>query len=126
MSPLNQGIIKATSKISDHCVTYVYIPFKYPLHRTFTIMHCTSNGTQFFVFKILHTESLHGHSYNKTLITAFKFWRRMISILMLRYLVKINNLVFVGMKIPFHNPFCTVSAIHLDGVRSICSFIKCP
>ena len=37
-----------------------------------------------------------------------------------------NNLVFVGMKIPFHNPFCTVSAIHLDGVRSICSFIKCP
>ena len=30
------------------------------------------------------------------------------------------------MKIPFHNPFYTVSAIHLDGVRSICSFIKCP
>ena len=31
----------------------------------------------------------------------------------------INTLVFV-------NPFCTVSAIHLDGFRSICSFIKCP
>ena len=25
------------------------------------------------------------------------------------------------MKITFHNLFCTVGAIHLDGVRSICS-----
>ena len=72
MSPLNQVIIKVTSKISDHCVTYVYIPFEYTLHRIFTIMHCTSNGTQFFVFKILHTEILHGHRNNKTLAT-FKF-----------------------------------------------------
>ena len=23
-------------------------------------------------------------------------------------------IVFVGVKIPFHNPFCTVSAIHLN------------
>ena len=30
------------------------------------------------------------------------------------------------MKIPFHHPFLTVSAIHFGGVRSICSFIKCP
>ena len=39
------------------------------------------------------------HRYSKTL-TRFKFLRRMISILLLRYLVKINNLVIVGMKIP--------------------------
>ena len=45
---------------------------------------------------------------------------------MLYYLVKINNLFFIGMRIPFHNPFCTVSAIHLDEVRSICSVMKPP
>ena len=36
MTPLNQGIIKVPSEISDHCATYVYLPFKYPLHGTFT------------------------------------------------------------------------------------------
>ena len=58
-------------------------------------------------------------------LTRFKFRRRMISILLLWYLEKIINLVFVGMKIPFHNPFCTISGIHMDGVLSVCSFIKC-
>ena len=36
MTPLNQGIIKVTSEISDHCATYVYIPFEYPLNGTST------------------------------------------------------------------------------------------
>ena len=36
MTPLNLGIIKVSSEISDHCATYVYLPFEYPLHRTFT------------------------------------------------------------------------------------------
>ena len=36
MTPLNQGIINAPSEISDHCGTYVYLPFAYPLHGTFT------------------------------------------------------------------------------------------
>ena len=35
MSPLNQGIIKVPPDISDHCATYVYLPCKYPVHRTF-------------------------------------------------------------------------------------------
>ena len=39
---------------------------------------------------------------------------------------KQTKLVFVGMKIPLYNPFCIVSAIHLDGVHSVCSFMKCP
>ena len=41
---------------------------------------------------------LYAQRYSKTL-TRFKFWWRMISMLLLWYLVKINNLVFVGMKI---------------------------
>ena len=36
MTTLNQGIIKVASEISDHCATYVYLPFEYPLHGTFT------------------------------------------------------------------------------------------
>ena len=36
MSPLNQGIIKVLPDISDHCATYVYLPFEYPVHGTFT------------------------------------------------------------------------------------------
>ena len=36
MSPLSQGIIQVPNEISDHCATYVHIPFKYPLHGTFT------------------------------------------------------------------------------------------
>ena len=36
MSPLNQGIIKVPPDISDHCATYVYLPFEYPVHGTFT------------------------------------------------------------------------------------------
>ena len=36
MSPLNQGIIKVPPDISDHCATYVYLPFEYPVHVTFT------------------------------------------------------------------------------------------
>ena len=35
MSPLNQGIIKVPSDISDHCDTYVYLSFEYPVHETF-------------------------------------------------------------------------------------------
>ena len=31
MSPLNQGIIKVPPDISDHCATYVYLPFEYPV-----------------------------------------------------------------------------------------------
>ena len=36
MSPLSQGIIQVPNEISDHCATYVNIPFEYPLHGTFT------------------------------------------------------------------------------------------
>ena len=36
MSPFNQGIIKVPSDISDHCATYIYLPFEYPVHGTFT------------------------------------------------------------------------------------------
>ena len=34
--PLSQGIIQVPNEISDHCATYVNIPFEYPLHGTFT------------------------------------------------------------------------------------------
>ena len=36
MSPVNQGIIKVPPAISDHCATYVYLPFEYSVHGTFT------------------------------------------------------------------------------------------
>ena len=36
MTPLNQGIIKVPSEITDHCATYVYLPFEHPLHGSFT------------------------------------------------------------------------------------------
>ena len=36
MSPLSQGIIQVPNEISDHCTTYVHIPFEYPLHITYT------------------------------------------------------------------------------------------
>ena len=36
MSPLSQGTIKVPNKISDHCATYVHIPFEYSLHGTLT------------------------------------------------------------------------------------------
>ena len=68
---------------------------------------------------------MYAHRNRKTL-TRFKCRRRMISILLLWYLEKIIYLVFVGIIIPFHNPFCTISGIHMEGVRSIFSFIKCP
>ena len=32
MSPLIQGIIRVPPDISDHCATYVYLPFEYPKH----------------------------------------------------------------------------------------------
>ena len=36
MSPLIQGIIGVPPDISDHCATYVYLPFEYPVHGSFT------------------------------------------------------------------------------------------
>ena len=36
ITPLNQGIINVPSEVSDHCATYVYLPFEYPLRGTFT------------------------------------------------------------------------------------------
>ena len=36
MSPLNQEIIRVPPDISDHCATYVYQPFEYPVHGSFT------------------------------------------------------------------------------------------
>ena len=36
MSHPSQGNIKVPSEISDHCATYVHIPFEYPLSETFT------------------------------------------------------------------------------------------
>ena len=36
MPTLSQGIIQMPNEISDHCATYVRIPFEYPLHDTFT------------------------------------------------------------------------------------------
>ena len=36
MSTLSQGIIQVPNEISDHCATYVQIPFEYLLHDTFT------------------------------------------------------------------------------------------
>ena len=71
-------------------------------------------------YKLLHTESLHAHRNSKTL-TRLKFWRRMTSILLLWYLVEINNSFFVGMKIPFQYPFlyCRCNTLGID------SSIKC-
>ena len=39
MSTLSQGIIQVPNEISDHCATYVHIPFECPLHDTFTKMY---------------------------------------------------------------------------------------
>ena len=36
MPTLSQGLIQVPNEISDHCATYVHIPFEYPLHDTFT------------------------------------------------------------------------------------------
>ena len=36
MSPSIQGIIRVPPDRSDHCATYVYLPFEYPVHRSFT------------------------------------------------------------------------------------------
>ena len=36
MSLLNHGIIKVPPDISNQCATYVYLPFEYPVHGTFT------------------------------------------------------------------------------------------
>ena len=36
MSPLSQWIIQVPNEISEHCATYVHIPFEYPLHITYT------------------------------------------------------------------------------------------
>ena len=36
MSTLSQGMFQVPNEISDHCATYVHIPFEYPLHDTFT------------------------------------------------------------------------------------------
>ena len=36
MTSLSQGIINVPSEISDHCATYVYLPFEYPFHGGFT------------------------------------------------------------------------------------------
>ena len=36
MSFLHQGILEIPSEMSDHCATYLYLPFQYPLHISFT------------------------------------------------------------------------------------------
>ena len=36
MSTLSQGSIQVPNEISEHCATYVHIPFEYTLHDTFT------------------------------------------------------------------------------------------
>ena len=36
ISTLSQGMFQVPNEISDHCATYVHIPFEYPLHDTFT------------------------------------------------------------------------------------------
>ena len=36
MSFLHQGILEIPPEISDHSATYLYLPFQYPLHRSFT------------------------------------------------------------------------------------------
>ena len=36
MSLLNQGIIRVPPDVSDHCATYVYLPFEHPVHGSFT------------------------------------------------------------------------------------------
>ena len=38
MSPLIQGIIRVPPDISDHCATYVNLPFEYPVHGSFIEM----------------------------------------------------------------------------------------
>ena len=37
MSPLIHGIIGVPPDINDHCATYVYLPFEYPVHGSFTL-----------------------------------------------------------------------------------------
>ena len=95
------------------------------------VLHLKWNSFSFvcflnFTYKLLHSESLHAHRNSKTL-TRFKFWRGMISILLLLYLVKINNLVCVSMKIPFQCPFFVLSVQYTwDRYTSICLSIKSP
>ena len=36
MSFLHHGILEIPPEISDHSATYLYLPFQYPLHRSFT------------------------------------------------------------------------------------------
>ena len=35
MSFLHQGILEIQSEMGDHCATYLYLPFQYPLHISF-------------------------------------------------------------------------------------------
>ena len=69
MSPLNQGIIKVPPDISDHCATYVYLPFEYPVHGTFTRIVWMYKNANFELFKKKLTEfdwsCLHQGSVNE-------------------------------------------------------------
>ena len=73
MSPLNQSIIKVPPAISDHCATYVYLPFEYPVHGTFTrnVWMYKNANYEFFLIKIsdfdwsgLHQGSVNEASYD--------------------------------------------------------------
>ena len=69
LSPLNQGIIKVPPDISDHCATYVYLPFEYPVHEYFTRNVWMYKNANFELFNKKLSEfdwsSLHQGSVNE-------------------------------------------------------------
>ena len=49
-SPLFQGIIRVPPDISDHCATYVYVPFEYTEHGSFTRNVCMYKNANYELF----------------------------------------------------------------------------
>ena len=63
---------------------------------------------------------------NSETLTRFKFWRRMITILLLWYPVKINNSFYLYENTLLAPIFVLSVQYTLDRYRNICSAIKCP
>ena len=69
MSPLNQGIIKVPTKISDHSATYVHVPFEYHLNGTFT--------RNVWMYRYVNYLSLIGHVFKKALLVKLVYYLQM-------------------------------------------------
>ena len=103
---------------TKHTALYIHLYYQFTIHLYYcSIVPKIEHSFRFwnFTWRFLHLENLHAHRYSK-IVTIFKFSLRMISILLLWYLVKINNLVFAGMKIPVQYPFlyCQCNTPRID------------